>query len=436
MEQKSYEENEITPIGVTDWRHIKQSFGIKDKDRLGHIYVIGKTGVGKSTLLETMAISDIEKGKGMGLIDPHGDLCDHILHYIPKERIKDVIYFNPAEYPIAFNPLANIDPKYQHLAAAGIISTLKKIWSDSWGVRLEHILRFSLLTLLEYRNATLLDIQPLLTNPLFRHTVLTYVTSKHLLDFWHNEFDKYSPAFRSEAIAPILNKVGLFVASEPLRNTVGQRKESIQIKQIMEGKILLVNLSKGKLGEDASTLLGSMLVTAFQLAALSRSAQDTHTRTPFYLYIDEAHSFISLSFGDILAEARKYGLSLFLAHQYIEQFHEKIRSAIFGNVGTMIVFRVGAADSEYLAKEFHPIFKEDDLVNLPKYSMYIKLMIDGATSRPFSATTVPVEMWERSNKDLVLIAAQKKAAELQAHGLQDNQYPKVDDRKDKPMTLF
>jgi energy-coupling factor transporter ATP-binding protein EcfA2 len=403
--------NEITHIGLTNWRNQNKRFGIKDKDRLGHIYVIGKTGVGKSTLLLNMAISDIENGKGLCIIDPHGDIAESILDHMPQERINDVIYFNPKDiwHPISFNPLKAVHPNYHHLIASGLISTFKKIWADSWGPRLEYILRFSLLTLLEYPHATLLDIQPLLTDVLFRNKVLSYVTNQHTRSFWKNEFDKYSPALRSEAITPILNKTGVFLTSIPLRNTVGQNTNGFRMQQVLdEGKILIANLSKGELGEDASSILGSILVTSIQLAALFRSVVPEQERIPFYLYVDEMHSFISLSFADILSEARKYKLSLFLTHQYIEQLHEKIRSAIFGNVGTIISFRIGAEDAEHLAKEFHPEFNEDDFVNLPRYSMYLKLMIDGATSRPFSAFSLPPKQQAQSLKEEVIELSRKK----------------------------
>lgn len=400
-----------TPIGITNWRNTNQHFSIKDADRLGHIYVIGKTGVGKSTLLLNMAISDIKKGKGLCIIDPHGDIAETILHHIPEDRLEDVIYFNPKdlEYPIAFNPLKAVHPNYHHLVTSGLISTFKKIWADSWGPRLEYILRFALLTLLEYPHSTLLDIQPLLTDMFFRNRVLSYVTNHHTLSFWKLEYDKYSPALRSEAITPILNKTGVFLTSVPLRNIVGQKTRGFRMEQIMdEGKILIANLSKGEIGEDSSSLLGSILVTSIQLAALYRSIQPEEARKPFYLYVDEMHSFISLSFADILAEARKYKLALFLTHQYIDQVHEKIRAAIFGNVGTLISFRIGATDAEHLAKEFHPIFNADDLVNLPRYSMYLKLMIDGATSVPFSAQTLPPVVGDRSQKDRIIQISREK----------------------------
>jgi len=385
------EHSKITPIGITNYRNTNQRFGIKDKDRLQHIYVIGKSGTGKSTLLQNMAISDIERGNGLCIIDPHGDIATGILNYIPKRRLNDVIYFNATdlESPIAFNPLKGIQPKYHDLVASGLISTFRKIWNESWGPRLEYILRFALLTLLFMPEATLLDIQPLLTDSGFRKSALDHVKDEHILSFWRNEYEKYSPRLRSEAIAPILNKTGLFIASNPLRKIVGQKTSSFRLQQVLDtGKILIVNLSKGQIGEDASSLLGAMLINSIQLAALHRASQAEQARKPFYLYIDECHSFVTLSFATILAEARKYGLSLFLAHQYIDQLDERIRAAIFGNVGTLIVFRVGATDAEYLAKEFFSIFSRDDLINLPRYTMYLKLMIDGATSVPFSAYSI------------------------------------------------
>ncbi|MGC4100859.1 type IV secretory system conjugative DNA transfer family protein [Ferruginibacter sp.] len=396
---------DITPIGKTNFRNNEQPFGIKDADRLNHIYVIGKTGTGKSTLLLNMAISDIQRGNGICLIDPHGDIAEKILDYIPDERFTDVLYFNPADelYVIGFNPLDNIPKDQCHLVVAGLIATFKKIWIDSWGPRLEYILRFTLLTLCTYPEATLLDIQPLLTNYDFRRKVLSYCPDQYLLSFWYNEFDKYPPQLKSEAISPILNKTGLFVAITKLRNVIGQSKSSFQVQQIMDNKkILICNLSKGQLGEDASTLLGSMLVNAIQLAALARASQQEEHRKPFYLYVDEMHSFVSLSFADILAEARKYKLSLFMAHQYVEQVNEKIRYAIFGNVGTMIIFRVGAEDAKQLAQEVYPVFNEEDLINLPRYSMYLKLMIDGATSKPFSATTNTIQPTRQSFKQEII----------------------------------
>lgn len=378
---------DITPIGYTNWRNQNIPFGIKDKDRLGHIYCIGKTGMGKSTLLQKMAMSDITKGKGCGIIDPHGDVAKYLLERIPEDRKKDLVYINLAdENVIAYNPLHAVHPNYHNLVTSGLISTFKKIWADSWGPRMEYILRFSLLTLLQYPYATLLDIQPLLTDPQFREKVLEYVKDDYIFDFWRKEFGKYSPAFRNEVTAPILNKMGVFVSSEPLRKMLGQQVSEFRMSQVMDGqKILIANLSKGEIGEDASTIIGSILVTAIQLSALYRAKMQIEKRTPFYLYIDEAHSFLSLSFADILAESRKYGLSLFLAHQFIEQLQEEIRKAIFGNVGTLISFRVGINDAGYLEMEFSPTFSQHDLISLSKFHVYIKLMTAGISSNPFSA---------------------------------------------------
>jgi hypothetical protein len=404
---------ELTKIGITDWRNTKQLFGIKDNDRLGHIYVIGKTGTGKSTLLLNMAISDIERGNGICIIDPHGDLATTILDYIPVQRKKDVIYFNATDtdFPIGFNPLHAVNPAYHNLIASNLISTFKKIWVDSWGPRLEHILRFSILTLLYYPRATLLDIQMLLTDPFFRSKVLNYVTDAGITSFWTNEYDKYSPVFRNEAIAPILNKTGLFVASQTLRNIIGQECRTFSMQEVLDkSKILICNLAKGVIGEDTSALLGSIILTSIQSATLFRATYQPEKRIPFYLYVDEMHSFVTLSFADILAESRKYGLSLFLTHQYVEQIDERIRSAIFGNVGTLISFRIGAEDSEYIAKEFKPVFDATDLVNLPLYSMYLKLMIDSATSKPFSAITLPLSKITTSFKQEIVTASRNRFA--------------------------
>jgi len=375
------------------------------------MYIIGKTGTGKSTLIENLAISDIKNGYGLALIDPHGDMAEDILNFIKKKRIKDVIYFNPGDlyYPIAFNPLEKVPQDYHHLVVSGIISTFKKIWSESWGPRLEHILRHSLLSLLEYPNSTLLDLQKLLTDKDFRTNVINFVTHPQVREFWLSEFDRYSAWLKSEAISPILNKIGQFLTSIPLRNIVGQRENYFDLRQVMdEGKILLVNLAKGKIGEDNCSLLGALIVTKIQLAALSRANIPEEKRKPFYLYIDEIQSFFTLSFADILSEARKYGLNLILAHQYIEQLDEKIRAAIFGNVGTLISFRIGAEDAKYLALEFSPVFSETDLINLPNYHIYLKLMIDGITSQPFSAITLPLREINTSHKKQIIDFSRKK----------------------------
>ena len=401
----------ITPIGVTNWRNQQQVFGIKDQDRLGHIYCIGKTGSGKSTLLLNMAISDIQRGKGIGVIDPHGDLAEELLNHIPKERIQDVIYFNAGdtEYPIAFNPLSDIQEQDRYLIAATIVTTLKKLWADSWGPRLEHILRNTLLSLTYYSKSTLLDIVPMLTDREFRRQVLYAVPVLSIHDFWQKEFEPLSPQLKNEFIAPIVNKVGLFAAHPILRNILGQQQSKIDIAQAMDTKkVFIANLSKGILGEAGTQLLGSLLVTQFQTASLGRATRPVHTRTPFYLFIDEIHSFITKSFADILSESRKYGLSLFLTHQFVDQLPEDMQKAIVGNAGTLICFRIGAADANVLAQEFFPIFNETDLINLPRYHIYLKLLIDGTTSKPFSAITLPIEKSDTSLKEEIVSFSQKR----------------------------
>jgi DNA helicase HerA-like ATPase len=375
------------------------------------MYIIGKTGTGKSTLIENMIISDIQAGNGLALVDPHGDLAENILHYIPKERIEDVIYFNPAdiEYPIAFNPLEKSHPDTRHLIASGFISVFKKLWQDFWGPRLEHVLRNSIMALLEYPQATLLDLPRFLTDDAFRKKVLQSVTHPQVREFWFYEFERYSRWFRSEATSPILNKIGQFLTSLPVRNIVGQKETAFNLRSVLdERKILIINLAKGKIGEDSSTLLGAMLVTKIQLAALSRADLLEQERVPFYLYVDEVHNFLTESFADILSESRKYGLRLILAHQYIDQLEKEIREAIFGNVGTIISFRVGAKDARYLSREFHPVFRESDLINLPNHQIYLKLMIDGFTAQAFSAITLaPFEKGGSYREEIVEVSRRK-----------------------------
>lgn len=398
------DKNPATLFAVTDFRDVKQKFGIKEKDRQGHMYILGKTGTGKSTLIKNMAISDIKKGNGIALIDPHGDLAEDILDYVPEERIKDVIYFNPQdlEYPIAFNPLEKTHPDRRHLVASGLISVFKKVWSF-WGARMEHILRNAIFALLEYPESTLLDLQRLLTDSKFRKEVLEFVSDPQVKNFWLLEFEKYSPWYKSEAASPILNKIGQFLTSLPLRNIVSQKENTFNIREIMDqGKILIVNLSKGKIGEDNAYLFGAMLVTKIQLAALSRADVPEENRRPFYLYVDEIHNFLTTSFADILSEARKYGLHLVLSHQYFGQLDEEIRDAIIGNVGTVISFRIGFDDARFLAKEFYPKFDESDIINLPNHHIYLKMMIDGVTSKAFSAITLPSPGKETSYKGEII----------------------------------
>jgi len=382
----------VTYIGKTNYRN-SIPFGIKSHDRTGHIYCLGKTGSGKSTLLLNMAISDINQGNGIGILDPHGDLATEILDYVPNDRIDDVMLFDvsDSEFPIAFNPLYNVSPEQYHLVASSIVLTFKKVWSDSWGPRLEHILRNTVMTLLYCPNATLLDIQRLLINSEFRQDAINHVTDQSLRDFWYKEFLPMPAFIKSEAVSPIVNKVGLLNIHPILRNILGQPKSIVRFDEIINSKkIFIANLSKGYLGEAATQFLGSLIVTQFQTSALERARQPQEARTPFYLFIDEMHLFITLSFCEILSESRKYGLCLFLTHQFIDQIHEDIRKAIFGNIGTLICFRIGGSDAEQLEKEFYPVFTKEDLISLPRFHIYLKLMIDGTSSHPFSATTLPI----------------------------------------------
>lgn len=440
MSNSKNAKNKITPFAITDYRDIRKRFGIKEKNRRGHIYVLGKTGTGKSTLIQNMVISDL-KENGLALIDPHGDLAEDLLNFIPRRRIKDTVYFNPAdlEYPIAFNPLEKVERNRQHLVASGLISVFRKIWVDFWGPRTEHILRNAVLALLDYPGSTLLDLPLLLVDKDFRKKVLEKVQNPQVRSFWFTEFERYSAWFRSEAISPIQNKVGQFLSTPLIRNIVGQEKSTLNLRQIMdEGKILIVNLSKGKIGEDNCALLGAMVVTKIELAALSRGDVPEWKRRPFYLYVDEIHNFLTLSFANILSEARKYGLCLTLTHQYIEQMEERMRAAIFGNVGTFITFRVGARDAQFLKHEFSPVFNQTDLTNLPNYRIYLKLMVNGVTSRPFSAITLPPAESRRSYKAKVVEESRKQFARPRAEVEKEIMRPGVSDAKSssRQMRIF
>jgi len=360
------------------------------------MYVIGKTGVGKTTLLENMAISDIVNGNGLGIIDPHGEFAEKLLEYIPEERIDDVVYFDPSDinFPIAFNPLEQVDPEFRHLVASSIMGVFQKIWIDAWSARMQYILNNTLLALLENPGTTLLSIMRMLNDKNYRKGIVENLTDPVVKSFWANEFARYSEKFETEATAAIQNKVGQFVTNPLIRNILGQKVSSIDMRKIMdEKKIFIVNLSKGKIGEDNSALIGSMIITKLQLAAMSRVDIPEKDRNDFYLYVDEFQNFATDSFANILSEARKYRLCLVLAHQYIRQLthneNTKVRDAVFGNVGTMVSFRVGADDAEFLEREFQPDFLATDLVNLAKYNAYIKLMIDGIAARPFSAESLP-----------------------------------------------
>ncbi len=378
----------LTLFAETTFRSQHRKFGIKTDDRRRHMYLIGKTGMGKSTILENMIVEDIRMSRGVAVVDPHGDLAEKIIEFIPPHRVQDIIYFNPSDmdYPIAFNVVEQVEPHLRHLVASGLIGVFQKLWADSWGPRLEYILRNTILAILDYPDSTLLAVTRMLSDKPFRKKVIEQIQDPVVKAFWVKEFAGYADKFAAEAVSPIQNKVGQFLSSSLIRNIVGQVKSSIDIRKVMdEGKVLIMNLSKGRIGEDNSELLGAMMITKIQLAAMSRVDIHEDERRDFYLYVDEFQNFATESFANILSEARKYRLNLIMGHQYIEQLSEKVKFAVFGNVGTLVVFRVGAADAEELVKEFTPVFTEEDLVNLPKYNICLKLMIDGVASDPFSA---------------------------------------------------
>jgi hypothetical protein len=382
----------LSLIGSTNFRQANIKFGIKRADRKRHLYIVGKSGVGKSYLLELLTISDLYHNQGFAVVDPHGDFAQDVMKYIPKERIDDVVYFNPAdiEYPIGFNPMEVYDENKRNTVASEIIGVLKKMFGDSWGPRLEHILRFTLLALLESPDSTLLGITRMLTDKKYRNEVVKNVTDPVVKAFWVNEFAAWNDKFASEAVAPVLNKVGAFTANPLIRNVIGQPKSTFNIREMMDqGKILIVDLSRGKIGEDNAGILGALIITKIQLDAMSRAdISDIEARRPFYLYVDEFQNFATESFAVILSEARKYGLYLTVANQYIAQMPEEVRDAVFGNVGSMITYRVGADDATYLAKYFEPVFEPVDLTNLGIQNIYVTMSIDGETSQAFSARTL------------------------------------------------
>lgn len=387
--------NKVTYFAATNSRGQNAAFGIKRKDRARHMYVIGKTGMGKSTLLENMAIQDIRNGEGIAFIDPHGSTADRIMEYVPEHRIKDVVYFAPfdMENPVAFNVMEDVGYDKRHLVVSGLITAFKKLWVDAFSARMEYILSNTLLALLEYPGATMLDVNRMLVEKHYRKQVVDNVQDTIVKKFWTEEFANYTDRYTQEATPAIQNKVGQFTSNPLIRNIIGQAKSSFDIRQMMdEKKILIINLSKGRVGEVNAALLGSMLVTKIYLAAMSRAdvPASTLAQLPnFYFYVDEFQNFANESFADILSEARKYKLNLLIAHQYVEQMEEEVRDAVFGNVGTTVCFRVGPFDAEVLETVFAPQFEATDLVNLGFAQIYLTLMIDGVGSPPFSATTLP-----------------------------------------------
>jgi hypothetical protein len=382
----------ISAFGMTNFRGINHQFGMLRYDRSRHVYIIGQTGAGKSGLLELFTLSDIFHGHGYAIIDPHGDFAINNMRFIPGSRLKDVVYFNPADtsFPLGFNPLEVTNPNQKTNISSEVIGVLKRMFGDSWGPRLEYILRYTILALLDRPDTTMLDITRMLTDKKFRKDTLSYCTDTVVLQFWNVEFASWTDKFQAEAIAPVLNKVGAFTANPVIRNIIGQPKSTFNIREIMdEGKILIVNLSKGLIGEDNASILGAFLVTKIQLAAMSRSdIPNIEDRRPFYLYVDEFQNFATDSFATILSEARKYGLNLTVANQYISQMSDTVRDAVFGNVGTMISFRVSADDSPILAKQFEPQFEPNDLLQMHNRNFIINMVINGEKSPAFSAKTL------------------------------------------------
>lgn len=410
---------DIVYFGRVDFRGSNKLFGIKRNDRRQHMYVIGKTGTGKSAFLHNLIIQDIANGEGLCVVDPHGELVEEILGKIPEERIDDVIYFDPSdsEYPIGFNVLELPDPKYKHLVASGLMGIFTKIWANVWSARMEYILNNAILALLDTPNTTLMGINRILIDKDYRQKIIANIKDPVVKAFWTNEYEEWRDQFRNEAIAPIQNKVGQFLSTDLIRNIVCQTKSTINIFDIMnQGKILLINVSKGKIGEDNSALLGAMFITKIQMAAMERVRIPENERLDFYLYVDEFQNFATESFASILSEARKYRLNLILAHQYVGQLvtdiSTRVRDAIFGNVGTMIVFRVGAKDAEFLEKEFAPEFSPEDMVNLPNYHIYLKMIVDGVSYNPFSAVTLPPfkTSFSAATKERIIQNSRKKYA--------------------------
>lgn len=405
------EKKETCFFARTEYKNQIANFGIKKADRRLHFYTIGKTGTGKSTLIANMAISDIRKGEGVAVIDPHGDLIEILLNYIPSHRVNDVCYFNPAdkEYTYPLNPLEVTNKEQKELVASSILAIFYKLYSYSWGPRLEHIFRNALLTLVEVPNTTLVNVIDILTKPSYRNNILKNLNNPSLISFWQNEYGKMPDRLQQEAISPILNKVGQFVSSPSIREIIRWPQSKINLEEIMdEGKILLADLSQGKLGEDNSALLGAMLITQIQLAAMNRVNIPEESRRDFYLFVDEFQNFATTSFIKILSEARKYRLCLTLANQYMAQLDESVQSAIFGNIGSLASFIVGNQDAQVLAREVADNYDENDLISLDRFQILTKLAINGRTSVPFLAYTLPLPNCKNQGRDKVIKVSQQR----------------------------
>lgn len=412
------DEKETTFIGRTNYvaalEEKKFVFGIKREDRRRHVYVIGKSGVGKSKLLEIMLRQDIAAGKGVCLIDPHGDVIEELLNFIPKSRVEDVCLIDPAdaEFPISFNPLSNVDPLLKHQLTQGLIEVMKKQFGANWKPRLEHVFRFTTLALLDYPHATMRGMISMLTDRAYRQKVIEYIEDDMVRRFWALEFADWSEKYDTDAIIPLVNKLGQFLSDPLLRNIFGQKENKVDLEKLMnEQKIILINISKGRLGEENSSFFGSMFVTKLKQAGMARARIPERDRKDFYIYIDEFHNVVTEVFENLMSESRKYGLCLTIAHQYMGQLLPKTLAAVLGNTGTIITFRVGGADAEVLEYEFAPIFKVKDMINLGKREFYIKLMIDGEAYDPFSAETLKImPVGHASNKREVLASSRRRYA--------------------------
>jgi hypothetical protein len=395
---------DVTYLGRTDFRNERRLFGIKREDRFSHVYIIGKTGTGKSTLMERMALQDLERGNGFALIDPHGDLVEHVANRIPPDRLLDVVYLDAADptQPYGYNPLRRVRHDRIALAASGLMEVFAKMWPEAWGVRMEHILRNVLMALLEQPQATMHDVLRIISDKTYRKAVAANLRNETVRTFLLKEFERFTFGYRADGIAPIQNKVGAFLADPLLNRIVTAPKQELHIRRIMdEGQVLLVNLAKGRIGEDSSSLLGGLLVTTIGLAGYSRTDLDLAKRRDFFVYVDEFQSFTTLALANMLSEMRKYRLGFTVAHQYLHQLEPDVRHAVLGNAGTIVSFRVGAEDTPYLAREFNEVFDGTDFLQLPNHRIYLKLMIDGMPSAPFSAVTLPTYSFdaERESDD-------------------------------------
>jgi len=420
------EKQTINFFAKTLFKNRETIFGVKDIDRLRHIWTVGKTGTGKSTMIANMVIDDFKKGRGVAVIDPHGDLCDDILDYIPKSRINDTIYFNPAdkEFPIIVNPLEVVNREEAELVVSGLMSIFTKIWENVWSARMEYILRNCFMTLSEVENSTLEDVLRLLSNNSFRNRTLAKINDQSLINFWKDEYEKMPERLQKEAISPIQNKVGQFVTSPLIRRIISPPKSTISLDTVMnERKILIANLSQGRLGEDNAALLGATLITKFQVTAMRRVDVPKEERTPFYLYVDEFQNFATESFVKILSEARKFGLALTLANQYMAQIPPEVQKAILGNAGSLIAFSVGAEDAAIVFKEYAEVFSQNDLINLRNYQIAIKLMIDGHSTRPFLANTLPLPVSRNQNRQKVINVSRERYGKKAKENPVQRNYP-------------